>query len=147
MVILFPATQVCPSKNLSKILNDSSSLPKYILSPTDPVVKMGYSCEHLEPQLNQLNLSYLYIVFTPLNESIRVRGAQKQCIQEIRFLALGPRRTVGQCSSLPFALNSSFVCRVGTFHMCRYQATNTVRIRGNQTIANSCNNRRNAIRI
>jgi hypothetical protein len=36
---------------------------------------------------------------------------------------------------------------VGTFHMCRYQAMNTVRIHGNQKIANSWNNRRNVIRF
>jgi hypothetical protein len=37
---------------------------------------------------------------------------------------------------------------VGTFHMCHYQAKNTQLVYvENQTIANSCNNRRNAIRF
>ena len=48
MVMLSPATHVCPVKVLSKMLSASSSFSNEALSPTDPVLNMGNSCESIK---------------------------------------------------------------------------------------------------
>jgi hypothetical protein len=102
MVMLFPATQVCPFRMLSKILSASSSFSKEALSPSDPVLSIGTNCERtkctdFEIVLNAENEDSL---LTSLHKNIICKyiitelwtnycHCCREVVSEIRILAAG----------------------------------------------------------